>query len=149
MKSNFFKEFKEFAIKGNMIDIAIGVIVGAAFNKVVDVLVKKVIAPPLSLLTDDFNFENKKIVLRHALSVNDKVVKEEVAIGYGELITVLINFLIISCTVFIIIRLINRLRTNEEDTNNKKVNTPKDIQLLTDLKEIMQEQNQLLKNQKK
>ncbi|MDQ7917683.1 large conductance mechanosensitive channel protein MscL [Mesonia sp. MT50] len=149
MKSNFFKEFKEFAIKGNMIDIAIGVIVGAAFNKVVDVLVKKVIAPPLSLLTDDFNFENKKIVLRHALSVNDKVVKEEVAIGYGELITVLINFLIISCTVFIIIRLFNRLRTNAEDTNNKKVTTPKDIQLLTDLKEIMQEQNQLLKNQKK
>jgi len=144
----FFKEFKEFAIKGNMIDIAIGVIIGAAFNKVVDVLVKKVITPPLSLLTDDLNFEDKKMVLRHAMNSNGNIVKEEVAIGYGELITVLINFFIISCTVFIIVKLFNRLRANAEDTSNKKVTTPKDIQLLTDLKEIMQEQNQLLKNQK-
>ncbi len=146
MIKNFFKEFKEFAIKGNMIDIAIGVIIGAAFNKVIDVLVKKVITPPLSLLTDDFNFENRKLILREALSANGKVIKEEVAIGYGELITVLINFFIISCTVFIVVKLFNRLRNKAEDTQNKKVTTPKDIELLTDLKEIMLEQNKLLKD---
>ncbi|MDT0294237.1 large conductance mechanosensitive channel protein MscL [Mesonia ostreae] len=149
MKNSFLKEFKEFAVKGNMIDIAIGVIVGAAFNKVVDVLVKKIIAPPLSLLTGDLNFENQKMILRNAITTNGEIVKEEVAIGYGELITVMINFLIISLTVFIIVRLFNRLRANAEDTGNKKVTTPKNIQLLTDLKEIMQEQNELLKNQKK
>ena len=58
------KEFKEFAVKGNMMDIAIGVIIGASFNKVVDVLVKQILMPPLSLLTNGINFENKKIILR-------------------------------------------------------------------------------------
>ena len=145
----FFKEFKEFAIKGNMIDIAVGVIIGAAFNKVIDTLVKKIIMPPISLLTDDFNFENKKFVLREAVLDNEKVIKEEVFIGYGELITVLINFFIIAWCVFLIVKLFNRLRNNAEDTKNKKVTTPKDIELLNDLKEIMQEQNELLKKQTK
>ena len=143
--SKFFTEFKEFAIKGNMIDIAVGVIIGAAFNKVIDTLVKKIIMPPISLLTDDFNFENKKIILRDAVLDNEKVIKEEVFIGYGELITVLINFFIIAWCVFLVVKISNRLRNKAEDTKNKKVTTPKDIQLLTDLKEIMQEQNELLK----
>lgn len=143
----FFKEFKEFAIKGNMIDIAVGVIIGAAFNKVIDTLVKKIIMPPISLLTDDFNFENKKFVLREAVIENEKVIKEEVFIGYGELITVFINFFIIAWCVFLIVKLFNRLRNKAEDTKNKKVTTPKDIELLADLKEIMQEQNELLKKQ--
>ncbi|MEO2061172.1 MAG: large conductance mechanosensitive channel protein MscL [Mesonia sp.] len=143
--SKFFKEFKEFAIKGNMIDIAVGVIIGAAFNKVIDTLVKKIIMPPISLLTDDFNFESKKLVLREAVLENEKVIKEEVFIGYGELITVLINFFIIAWCVFLVVKISNRLRTKAEDPKNKKVTTPKDIELLADLKEIMQEQNELLR----
>lgn len=143
--SKFFKEFKEFAIKGNMIDIAVGVIIGAAFNKVIDTLVKKIIMPPISLLTDDFNFESKKLVLREAVLENEKVIREEVFIGYGELITVLINFFIIAWCVFLVVKISNRLRTKAEDTKNKKVTTPKDIELLADLKEIMQEQNELLR----
>ncbi|HIB38307.1 large conductance mechanosensitive channel protein MscL [Mesonia sp.] len=143
--SKFFKEFKEFAIKGNMIDIAVGVIIGAAFNNVIDTLVKKIIMPPISLLTDDFNFENKKFVLREAVLQNDKIVKEEVFIGYGELITVLLNFFIIAWCVFIVVKISNRLRTKAEDVKNKQVTTPKDIELLADLKEIMQEQNELLR----
>ena len=143
--SKFFKEFKEFAIKGNMIDIAVGVIIGAAFNKVIDTLVKKIIMPPISLLTDDFNFESKKLVLREAVLDNEKIIKEEVFIGYGELITVLINFFIIAWCVFLVVKISNRLRTKAEDTKNKKVTTPKDIELLADLKEIMQEQNELLR----
>ena len=143
--SKFFKEFKEFAIKGNMIDIAVGVIIGAAFNKVIDTLVKKIIMPPISLLTDDFNFESKKLVLREAVLENEKDIKEEVFIGYGELITVLINFFIIAWCVFLVVKISNRLRTKAEDTKNKKVTTPKDIELLADLKEIMQEQNELLR----
>lgn len=143
--SKFFKEFKEFAIKGNMIDIAVGVIIGAAFNKVIDTLVKKIIMPPISLLTDDFNFESKKLVLREAVLENEKIIKEEVFIGYGELITVLINFFIIAWCVFLVVKISNRLRTKAEDTKNKKVTTPKDIELLADLKEIMQEQNELLR----
>merc|ERR1711974_424046 len=118
-----------FAIKGNMIDIAVGVIIGAAFNKVIDTLVKKIIMPPISLLTDDFNFESKKLVLREAVLEDEKVIKEEVFIGYGELITVLINFFIIAWCVFLVVKISNRLRTKAEDTKNKKVTTPKDIEL--------------------
>ena len=68
MKFTLLKEFKEFAIKGNMIDIAIGVIIGTAFNKVVDVLVKEIFLPPLALLTNGANWENKRVILREAIN---------------------------------------------------------------------------------
>jgi large conductance mechanosensitive channel len=86
MALKIFKEFKEFAVKGNMIDIAVGVIIGAAFNKVIDVLVKEIFLPPLSFMTDTVNWENKKWVLRHAVKENNLVKVEEIAIGYGKLI---------------------------------------------------------------
>ena len=63
----FFKEFKEFAVKGNMMDMAIGIIIGASFNKVIDVLVKKVLLPPLSLMSDGINLQNRKMILREGV----------------------------------------------------------------------------------
>lgn len=145
MNSKFIKEFKKFAIKGSMIDIAIGIIIGAAFNNVVDTLVKKVLMPPLSLLTSGINFQNKKVILRHALQEGEKIIQEEVAIEYGTLITVLINFLIIGLCTFFVVKVMNALRDKAEDPGNKVVVTPRDIELLCDLKGIMQEQNELLK----
>ena|SRR5699024_1916353 len=145
MQSKFLKEFKEFALKGNMIDIAVGIIIGAAFNNVVDVLVKKVIMPPLSLLTSGINFQDKKIVLRQALQEGETLIQDEVAIEYGTLITMMINFLIIALSTFFIVKIMNRLRSKAEDTEEKQVVTPKDIELLSDLKKIMKEQNELLK----
>lgn len=142
------KEFKEFAIKGNMIDIAVGVIIGAAFNSVVDVLVKKIMMPPLSLLTNGINFQDKKLLLREAVLEGEKVIKPAVAIEYGELITVLINFFIMAVVVFLVVKLMNKLRSNAQDPKNKKTTTPKDIELLNDLKEIMREQNELLREKK-
>lgn len=62
------KEFKEFAVKGNMIDMAVGIIIGTAFNRVVDVLVKQVVLPPLTMMTDGINFENRKFVLRSGVT---------------------------------------------------------------------------------
>lgn len=147
--ANFFKEFKEFAIKGNMLDIAVGVIIGASFNGVIDTLVKKMIMPPISLLTNGINFENKKLILRHAIAQGDKVIREEVAMEYGAMITVLINFFIIALCVFFVVKIFNRLKSNAEDPKNKKVTTPSNVQLLSDLKEIMQEQNELLKKNQK
>ncbi|EPR73457.1 Large-conductance mechanosensitive channel [Winogradskyella psychrotolerans RS-3] len=141
------KEFKEFAVKGNMMDMAIGIIIGASFNKVIDVLVKFVLMPPLSLLTDDVNFDNKKLILREALTdASGAIITSEVAIGYGALITVLIDFLVIGFTVFLVVKGMNRLRTRAHDSKDKTVTTPKDIQLLSDLKELMEEQNKMLKS---
>jgi large conductance mechanosensitive channel len=141
------KEFKEFAVNGNMMDMAVGIIIGAAFNKVVDVLAKQVILPPVSLLTDGVNFNDKKLVLRDAI-VNGagEITTGEVAIAYGKLSEVLLDFVIIGFTVFIIVKFMNKLRNKAQDTQDETVVTPKDIQLLSDLKDLMEEQNKLLKS---
>lgn len=137
-------EFKEFAVKGNMIDMAVGIIIGTAFNNVVQTLVKKVALPPLSYLTDGVNFEDKKYVLREAVDGANGDAAKELAIGYGELIEVGIDFLVIGFVVFIVVKLMNRLRQKSDDPKNKKEVTPKDIELLNDLKELMEEQNKIL-----
>ena len=142
MKS-FLREFKDFAIKGNMIDMAVGIIIGTAFNKVVSTIVKKVVMPPLSLMTDDVNLADKRYILREAMNGN-----AEVAIGYGELIEALIDFSVIALTIFVVIKFINRFKTKAEDPKNKEVNTPKNIELLANIERLMEEQNTLLKSKK-
>ena len=139
------QEFKKFAVKGNMVDIAIGVIIGAAFQKVIDVLVKQVMMPPLTFLTDGVNFADKKIVLREAYTQVDGTAVEVVAIGYGELISVFIDFFIIAVVVFIVVKLMNTLKDKSEDEKNPEVETPKDIQLMARMNELLEEQNRILK----
>ena len=140
------KEFKEFAVKGNMMDMAIGIIIGASFNKVIDVLVKKVMLPPLSLLSNGINLQDKRIILRDAiLDANGAIITDEVAIGYGALGEAFLDFLIVGFTIFIIVKFMNRLRSKAQDSKDKTVVTPKDIELLSRLNELMEEQNSLLK----
>ncbi|GAL67791.1 large conductance mechanosensitive channel protein MscL [Jejuia pallidilutea] len=142
-----FKEFKEFAVKGNMMDMAIGIIIGAAFNKVIDVLVKQVVLPPLSLLTDGVNFQNKKIILQEATKNTDgSVITDEVAIGYGALAEAFLDFMIIGITIFIVVKFMNRLKKKAQDTKDTTVATPKDIELLDKLTQLMEEQNALIKS---
>ncbi|RKS53240.1 large conductance mechanosensitive channel [Gillisia mitskevichiae] len=145
-----FKEFKEFAVKGNMIDMAVGIIIGTAFNKVVDVLVKQVVLPPLSMLTDGINFADRRIILRDGIAATQAGAEEvkEVAIGYGALIEAMLDFVIIGFTIFLVVKFMNRFRRKAQDPKDKTVETPKEIQLLSDLTDLMQEQNELLKNRK-
>ncbi|WP_149275915.1 large-conductance mechanosensitive channel protein MscL [Pareuzebyella sediminis] len=140
---NFIEEFKSFAIKGNLIDMAIGIIIGTAFNNVVNTLVKKVIMPPLSLLTDGVNLANRKYVLR----ASDGSL-EEIAIGYGEMFEALIDFLIIAFTVFVVIKGISRFKRKAEDPQNQEVETPKNIELLSNMEKLLKEQNEILRNSK-
>ncbi len=140
-----FKEFKDFAVKGNMMDMAIGIIIGAAFNKVIDVLVKQVMLPPLSLLSGNTNMVDKRIVLKDAIIGPDgAVTKAEVAIGYGALLGAAIDFFIIGFTIFIVVKFMNRLIKKAEDTKDATVVPPKNIELLTRLTDLMEEQNKLL-----
>ena len=144
------KEFKEFAVKGSMIDMAIGIIIGAAFNKVIDVLAKQVILPPLSLLTGKDTFQNQRLILREeTVDATGAIVLEEVAVAYGALLEVFFDFLIIGFTIFIVVKFMNRLKRKAQDTEDTTVVTPKDIQLLSDLKNLMEEQNALLKSNSK
>jgi large conductance mechanosensitive channel len=144
------QEFKDFAVKGNMIDMAIGIIIGASFNSVIDVLVKKILLPPLSLLSSGVNLESLKLVLRP--NQNDDLgnqVVEEVAIYYGSFVETILDFLIVGFTIFIVVKFINKLNRQAEDPKDKTVSTPKNIELLTKMNVLLEEQNRLLKKQNK
>ena len=111
------KEFKEFAIKGNAVDLAVGVIIGAAFGSIVTSLVKDIVMPPISLLTGGLDFSNKFIVLRAAKDGSvafhtpaDAVKAGAITWNYGNFVTLLINFLIVAGAVFPLVRAINRMK---------------------------------------
>ena len=143
------QEFKEFAVKGNMIDMAIGIIIGASFNKVIDVLVKKVLLPPLSLLSNGINLESKKIILRESQTNSEGVfLIEEVAIRYGQFVETFLDFLIVGFTIFMVVKFLNRLNKKAEDPTDKSISTPKNIQLLMDMNSELEEQNRILKENK-
>jgi large conductance mechanosensitive channel len=143
------QEFKEFAVKGNMMDMAIGIIIGASFNQVIDVLVKQVLLPPLSLLSDGINLDNKKFILRESqTNTLGEVSVQEVAISYGQFIETFLDFLIVGFTIFIVVKFINRLNKKAEDPSDKTISTPKNIQLLMDMNELLKEQNKILKQKK-
>jgi large conductance mechanosensitive channel len=124
---NFWKEFKEFAIKGNAVDLAVGVIIGAAFGSIVNSLVKDVVMPPISLLTGGLDFSNKFVLLRAAKdgsaafnTATDAAKAGAITWNYGNFITLVINFLIIAGAVFLLVRAINRLRQPAEKEPDKK-----------------------------
>ncbi|MBC2840633.1 large-conductance mechanosensitive channel protein MscL [Robiginitalea sp. SC105] len=139
----FIREFKDFAIRGNMFDMAIGIIIGTAFNNVVNALVKQILTPPLALFTSGVNFSNLRWVLREATENS-----EEISMGYGMLLETLIDFGIIALTIFLFIKGLNRIRNRADDPNDKAEVTPKEIELLARIEALMQEQNQWLKNKK-
>jgi large conductance mechanosensitive channel len=115
------KEFQEFAVKGNAVDLAVGVIIGAAFGAIVNSLVKDVVMPPISVLTGGLDFSNKFLVLRAAkdgsVALNtpaDAAKAGAITWNYGNFITLVINFLIVAGAVFLLIRAINKLRRPAE-----------------------------------
>lgn len=140
--SNFYHEFKKFAVKGNMIDLAIGVVIGAAFNRIVDVLVKKIITPPLGYLTAGVNLADLELVLKAPVSNADgEVTDPGVVIGYGAFLEAMMDFLIVALTLFVVIKAVNTLKDKAEDEDNKTVPTPKDIQLLSEIRDEMRQLN--------
>ncbi len=136
-KMGFIKEFKEFAMRGNVIDLAVGVIVGASFGKIVTALVDDMIMPPIGYILGGIDFANKKIVLQSA----DEARKiPEVAIKYGSFINTVIQFVIIAFCVFLLIKFINTLqRKMGEET--VKTELSKDQKLLTEIRDLLKKSN--------
>ncbi len=128
------KEFRDFAIKGNFVDLAVGVIIGAASGKVVSALVEKVVMPPIGLATGRVNFADLKVVLQPAkLGADGKELAKEVAIGYGAAIQSFIELLIIAFVVFLVVRVYNRFRSiaAAEPSAQEK--------LLTEIRDLLKE----------
>ncbi len=121
------KEFQEFAVKGNAVDLAVGVIIGAAFGSIINSLVKDVVMPPVSLLTGGLDFSNKFLVLRAAKdgsvafnTPGDAAKAGAITWNYGNFVTIVINFLIVAGAVFLLIRAINKLRRPVEKEPDEK-----------------------------
>lgn len=133
------QEFKEFAIKGNMMDLAIGVIIGGAFGKIIDSLVKDVIMPLISVITGgDVDFSQWFVVLGdnpNNLTTLEELQKAGVnVLQYGNFLTVFINFLILAWVVFLLVKVMNRIRKNEAPAEEPAA-TPEDIELLREIRD--------------
>lgn len=127
------KEFKEFALKGNVVDLAVGVIIGAAFGKIVSSLVNDILMPILSILTGGINFSDLKIILRNA---NNTKHLAEVSLNYGMFIQNIIDFLIIAFSIFLMVKTMNKL-TRKKPKEEVKNKTQEEI--LTEIKDILKE----------
>ncbi|MEN4982869.1 large conductance mechanosensitive channel protein MscL [Acinetobacter modestus] len=136
------QEFKEFAIKGNMMDLAIGVIIGGAFGKIIDSLVKDIIMPLISVITGGgVDFTQKFIVLGdnpNNLQSLDQLTKAGVnVLTYGNFLTIFINFIILAWVVFLMVKVMNRMRKQEEAAPVEPAATPEDIQLLREIRDSL------------
>lgn len=105
----FFEEFKAFAMRGNVLDMAVGVVIGGAFGKITTSLVNDIIMPLISMLTGGVDFSAWKWVLKEAVMEGSKVVTPEVAVNYGNLIAVILDFIIIAFAVFCMVKAINKM----------------------------------------
>ena len=111
--TNLVSEFRAFIARGNVVDLAVGVIIGAAFGKIVTSLVDQIIMPPIGLLLGQVDFSQLKVVLKAA----DPLTKHaEVALGYGAFLHTVIQFLIIAASVFLIVKLVSQVQRKEETT---------------------------------
>lgn len=135
----FLREFKKFAVKGNVIDLAVGVVIGAAFGGITKSLVDDVIMPPLGLLISRVDFSQLKLVLKEAVVENGAVVEQAVAINYGSFIQAVVNFLIIAFAIFVLVRTINRMREQEAAKPAPPVN--KQEVLLAEIRDILKNDN--------
>ncbi|OGH82758.1 MAG: hypothetical protein A2469_01310 [Candidatus Magasanikbacteria bacterium RIFOXYC2_FULL_40_16] len=122
-----FKEFKEFALKGNVTDMAVGIIIGAGFGKIVTSLVNDVIMPPIGFLLGGINFSKFVITLKKATETS-----EAITLNYGLFINTVIDFIIVAFVIFIVIKQLNRMKKKEED---KPVEPTEEILLLREIRD--------------
>jgi large conductance mechanosensitive channel len=137
------KEFKEFAMRGNVVDMAVGIIIGAAFGKIVDSLVRDLIMPPIGLLMGKVDFSNLFFVLREGtaagpyLTVDAAQKAGAVTFNYGMFINTCITFLIVAFAVFVLIRAINKLKRAEEQKPAEPPPTPEEVMLLREIRDAL------------
>lgn len=142
MFKNFFKEFRDFAVKGDVIDLATAVIIGGAFGKIVSSLVADIIMPVAALFTGASTFNDLKITLRQPIIENGAVIKTAVVMNIGTFVQNVVDFLIIAICIFIMIRAITHLKERVTKKVGKTESVeeaaiPKDIQLLSEIRDLL------------
>ena len=143
----FFEEFKAFAMRGNVVDMAVGVVIGGAFGKITTSIVNDIIMPVISLLTGGVDFTEWKWVLKEAvLDAEGAVTSAEVAVNYGNLISIILDFIIIAFAVFCLVRGLNALHRKKEEPAPEPEEEPAPPAPTTE--ELLAEIRDLLKDQK-
>ncbi|MBN2214814.1 MAG: large-conductance mechanosensitive channel protein MscL [Bacteroidales bacterium] len=139
----FFKEFKQFAMRGNVVDMAVGIVIGAAFGKIVSSLVNDVIMPPLGMLLGGINFTDFKIVIKDAVPASVDAVGNAVpevaavALNYGNFIQVVVDFLIVALAIFLVIKGMNQLKKKEEEKPAPPPAPNKEETLLAEIRDLL------------
>ena len=137
------KEFKEFAVRGNVVDMAVGIIIGAAFGKIVDSLVKDLIMPPVGLALGKVDFANLFMVLKPGtapgpyLTVDAAQKAGAITFNYGMFINTCISFVIVAFAVFLLVRAINRLKRAEDEKLAQPPATPEEVVLLREIRDAL------------
>ena len=145
----FFNEFKAFALKGNVMDMAIGIIIGGAFSKIVSSLVNDIITPIISILTGKVMLSDLKWVIQPAVyDAAGKVVTPETALTYGTFIQTVIDFFIIALSIFLMIRIITKTRERFENMKGKEENAEPEVPAVTELS-VLQDIKALLEKEEK
>lgn len=129
---SFAQEFKAFIMRGNVVDLAVAVVIGGAFGKVVSSLVSDIIMPPLGVITGGIDFSKMKVIIQAASGA-----KKEVAITYGAFVDAIIAFLIISLAIFIVIKLLQKAMPKKDAAPPP---TPADVVLLTEIRDLLKQQ---------
>jgi len=132
----FVKEFKEFAVRGNVLDMAVGVVIGGAFGKIVSSLVADVIMPLISVITGGVNFTDWKLVLKKVV-IDGVDISPEVTINYGNFIQVTFDFLIIAFSIFLVIKAINKFKKKAEEKPAAPADPPEDVVLLKEIRDLL------------
>ena len=145
----FFEEFKAFAMRGNVIDLAVGVVIGGAFGKITTSIVNDIIMPLISMITGGINFTSWKWVLKEAVKELDPATNEmvevlpEVAVNFGNTIAIILDFIIIAFAIFCMIKVLNKLqKKKEEEAAPPAPPAPSNEEvLLTEIRDLLKERN--------
>lgn len=140
--NGFLKDFKAFALKGNVVDMAVGVIIGGAFGKIVSSLVADIIMPPLGILLGGVNFKDLALELKPAVVENGNEVAAAVMLNYGMFIQNIVDFLIIALSIFVMIRAVGKLnRKKEAPAPAPQPQPTKEEILLTEIRDLLKKQS--------
>lgn len=135
------QEFKQFAMRGNVVDMAVGVIIGGAFGKIVSSIVADLIMPLIGVLVGGANFSDLKLTLKEAVTEGGTEVSPAVTLNYGNFIQVTLDFLIIAVAVFLLVKGVNALNRKKKEEPKAPPAPPADIQLLTEIRDLLKQEN--------
>ena len=139
----FFNEFREFAMRGNVLDMAIGVVLGSAFGKITTSLVNDVFMPLIGLVIGGIDLGQLNLTLKAAVMDGDTVVKEPVTLGLGTFLSTIIDFILVAFVIFLVVKAINKLHAlgkKDEEPEPEESETPTAEELLTEIRDLLKEQ---------